>query len=249
MATTATAPNPTTTTSTTTTTTPHRPEAEPDAELFELWGERDGLPTGATRPRALVHREGLVHAAAYGWVIDRGGGAEEGARVLLQRRSSAKKIGPGQWDLSVAEHLEPGEGHRDAVVRGLQEELGLDAAFAAGATAAGPCAPPGRHLRELVVSEAGVVDREWVESYVVEVGGDAGGGAAAAAGQAGEGEEAGAPPPPLPEVRFNPSEVSAVRWVALSELRDACRARPEEYTQWLREEGELLGWFLREGGI
>lgn len=221
----------------------HQPEAEPDAELFELYGERDGAPTGVTVPRARVHAEGLVHAAAYGWLIDRRrrrGGAGDpcpAPRVLLQRRSEAKKIGPGQWDLSVAEHLEPGETHRAAVVRGLGEELGLGAAFAGRATAAAPCAPAGRHLRELVVPEAGVVDREWVESYVVEVVGGEDGGAADAAGGGGD-------VPALPEIRFNPKEVSAVRWVGLRELRDACRERPHEYTQWLREEGELLGWFL-----
>lgn len=223
---------------------PHRPEAEPDAELFELYGERDGRPTGATVPRSRVHRDGLVHAAAYGWLLDRRRGlvgGEEGPRVLLQRRSAAKKIGPGQWDLSVAEHLEPGEAHRAAVVRGLQEELGIDRAFAARATRLEPVSPPGRHLRELVVPEVQVVDREWVESYVVEVGGFGGGG-----GGGERGGEAAAAASALPEVRFNPNEVSEVRWMGLRELRDACRARPEEFTQWLREEGELLGWFLED---
>jgi isopentenyldiphosphate isomerase len=42
-------------------------------------------------------------AAVYVFVFDKKG------RLLIQRRSPNKKIGPGQWDLSVAEHLSQGE--------------------------------------------------------------------------------------------------------------------------------------------
>ena len=45
----------------------------------------------------------------------------------LQQRSLGKKVGSGQWDLSVAEHLQPGEIYSEGAVRGLQEELGIDA--------------------------------------------------------------------------------------------------------------------------
>lgn len=41
--------------------------------------------------------------AVYVFVFDKKG------RLLIQRRSPNKKIGPGQWDLSVAEHLSQGE--------------------------------------------------------------------------------------------------------------------------------------------
>jgi len=242
-----------------------RPEAEPDAELFELYDDASGAPLrggGVLAPRARCHREGLAHAAAYGWLLDRARG-----RVLLQRRSAAKRFGPGQWDLSVAEHLEPGETHRAAVVRGLAEELGLEGAWAEQATATEPVAPPGRHLRVLRVPEVRVVDREWVESYVVDVGnrggarGEEGAGGEAAGGGGGGGEGGGGggggknggggevrgakdADAFCRSLRFNENEVSAVRWADLSELREACRRHPEEYTKWLREEGELLGWFL-----
>ena len=36
-----------------------------------------------------------------------------------------KRIGAGLWDLSLAEHLSPGESYRDAAIRGLGEELGI----------------------------------------------------------------------------------------------------------------------------
>lgn len=53
--------------------------------------------------RGEIHRRGLLHRAVYVWVFD------DQRRLLLQRRSWDKKIGPGQWDLSAAEHLSPGE--------------------------------------------------------------------------------------------------------------------------------------------
>jgi hypothetical protein len=40
---------------------------------------------------------------------------------------SRKQIGPGLWDLSLAEHNEPGESYHDAAVRGLRQELGVRA--------------------------------------------------------------------------------------------------------------------------
>lgn len=46
----------------------------------------------------------------YVFVFDKKG------RLLIQRRSSAKKIGPNQWDLSVAEHLSKGELNTACVV-------------------------------------------------------------------------------------------------------------------------------------
>lgn len=44
----------------------------------------------------------MCPCAVYVFVFDDKG------RLLIQRRSDAKKIGPGQWDLSVAEHLSQG---------------------------------------------------------------------------------------------------------------------------------------------
>lgn len=39
-------------------------------------------------------------------------------QLLVQRRSPHKRIGPGQWDLSVAEHLQPGESYLQVRVVG-----------------------------------------------------------------------------------------------------------------------------------
>lgn len=44
----------------------------------------------------------------------------------MQRRSAQKKIGPLQWDLSVAEHLGLGESYKDAAERGLRYDVFYD---------------------------------------------------------------------------------------------------------------------------
>jgi len=96
-----------------------RAAAEEDLldELFETIDER-GQAAGLV-PRARVHAEGRWHRAAHVWVFDSDG------HVLVQQRSQDKDLNPGKWDVSVGEHLQPGEGYRDAALRGLHEELGL----------------------------------------------------------------------------------------------------------------------------
>jgi uncharacterized membrane protein YgcG len=77
------------------------PSAEPEEEVLEIVD--DSCSVIGRELRGEIHRRGLLHRAVYVWVFDRAG------RLLLQRRSWEKKIGPGQWDLSTAEHLSIGE--------------------------------------------------------------------------------------------------------------------------------------------
>jgi len=77
-----------------------------------------GRPAGRA-PRARAHREGLWHRAANVFLFDHDG------RLLVQRRAQSKDVCPGAWDLSVAEHLEPGESYAEGAARGLREELGV----------------------------------------------------------------------------------------------------------------------------
>jgi len=86
-------------------------------ELFEILDEH-GRGAGLV-PRERVHGEGLWHRAAHVWVFDSQG------CVLVQRRSHDKDLNGGLWDISVGEHLQPGETYGDAALRGLHEELGL----------------------------------------------------------------------------------------------------------------------------
>ncbi len=84
-------------------------------ELFEIIDEED--KTVGTEKRGVAHAKGLRHRAIYLLVFD------ERGRVFLQQRAEGKDILPLTWDLSVAEHLLPGESYRNACLRGAKEEL------------------------------------------------------------------------------------------------------------------------------
>jgi isopentenyldiphosphate isomerase len=95
-----------------------------DDELFDLVDDQN-VPLGRTERRAVVHRGGLWHRSVHVVLL----GVAEGVtgpgaiRILLQRRAEGKKVSPGHWDLSCAEHLSAGEDEVSAAVRGCQEEL------------------------------------------------------------------------------------------------------------------------------
>jgi isopentenyldiphosphate isomerase len=84
-------------------------------ELFETFDD-DGRPQGLV-PRNEVHRRGLWHRASNVFLFD-GNGC-----LYLQRRAARKDVWPNAWDLSVGEHLQPGETFEQAAHRGLAEEL------------------------------------------------------------------------------------------------------------------------------
>lgn len=176
-------------------------EADPAEELFDIVDEQ-GACIGCER-RAVVHKLGLLHRAVYVFVFDKKG------RLLIQRRSSAKKIGPNQWDLSVAEHLSKGETFHQAAVRGLHEELGI--------TADVPQQPLGpMHKRSLVIPGQ-YVDIELVQSYRVD------------------GFEG--------QVQHNPAEVSEVKFIEMPDLVTQMAAEPDNFTEWFRQELQLLQYF------
>jgi isopentenyldiphosphate isomerase len=77
-----------------------------------------GTPTGETKTRAAVHRDGDWHRAFHLWVVH-----PEGL-VLLQRRATTKDLGGGKVDVSVGGHVRPGESLLD-VLREADEEIGL----------------------------------------------------------------------------------------------------------------------------
>lgn len=87
-------------------------------ETFETF-DAEGRPAALVL-RSRVHREGLWHRAASVFLFRRDG------RLIVQRRSAHKDVCPGAWDLSAAEHLQPGETFEQGAARGLREELGVE---------------------------------------------------------------------------------------------------------------------------
>jgi isopentenyl-diphosphate delta-isomerase len=86
-------------------------------EAFQTYDANGRL--AALVPRSRVHREGLWHCAASVFLFRSDG------RLIVQRRSARKDVCPGAWDLSAAEHLQPGESYEQGAARGLREELGV----------------------------------------------------------------------------------------------------------------------------
>ncbi|MDZ7802147.1 MAG: NUDIX domain-containing protein [Trueperaceae bacterium] len=94
------------------------PGPQDDAdELLDVLDEA-GRPTGHTKPRAAVHRDGDWHRAFHLWIVD---GDDH---VLLQRRSPHKDLAGGKLDVTVGGHLRAGEYWPNAL-REVEEELGL----------------------------------------------------------------------------------------------------------------------------
>jgi isopentenyldiphosphate isomerase len=87
-------------------------------ELFPLV-DSEGRVIGSAR-RCEVHgNPALLHPVVHCLVEDDAG------RLLLQLRSLTKDVQPGRWDTSVGGHVMYGENVEDAVVREIEEELGL----------------------------------------------------------------------------------------------------------------------------
>ncbi len=91
--------------------------AQRDDEWFDVVNDRDEVTGQATRKE--VHAQKLWHRAVH--AIAFGGDG----RVFLQKRSMLKDSSPGKWDASCSGHLNSGEDYDAAVVRELEEEIGL----------------------------------------------------------------------------------------------------------------------------
>ena len=124
-------------------------------ETLEVLDET-GLPTGALKARAAVHRDGDWHRAFHLWVVHPDG------CVLLQRRAKTKDFGGGKVDVSVGGHVRPGESLLD-VLREAEEEIGLS--VRAGELTFLETIRSERHY------ESGEIDREHQDVYAVVVSG------------------------------------------------------------------------------
>jgi len=73
-----------------------------------------------TLPRSEIHgNPSLLHMVVHVLVFNTKG------ELLLQKRSMDKDVAPGRWDTSVGGHVNAGEVVADAVMREMEEELGI----------------------------------------------------------------------------------------------------------------------------
>lgn len=87
-------------------------------ELLEIV-DTSGKTIG-TAPRSVIHgNPSLLHKVVHVLVFNTAGA------LLLQKRSINKDVAPGRWDTSVGGHVDHGEELGAAVLREMQEELGV----------------------------------------------------------------------------------------------------------------------------
>lgn len=94
--------------------------AQDPNELFDVI-DFYGMPTGVTKRRVDVHRDGDWHRAVHVWVY---GKDDREAFTVVQRRGLGKDTWPGAIDATAAGHLSAGETPEDAW-REIEEELGI----------------------------------------------------------------------------------------------------------------------------
>jgi isopentenyldiphosphate isomerase len=129
--------------------------AQDPAELFDVV-RADGSPTGITKARAAVHRDGDWHRSIHVWVAGIGTGGEP--FLTFQRRSQAKDTWPGRLDATVGGHYRAGE-TLEQTLRETEEEIGISVSLT--------------DLRPLGIrvcaneAEPGVVDRELQDVFLL----------------------------------------------------------------------------------
>lgn len=102
-------------------------------EKFDVLNEF-GEYTGEVVDRDTCHKEGLWHKAVVVFVV-----SKDNKKVLLQQRSSSKKLWPNLWDITAGGHVLTREFGVDAVIRETWEEIGIkikkeDLTFIGGTT-------------------------------------------------------------------------------------------------------------------
>ncbi|MGC1631751.1 MAG: NUDIX domain-containing protein [Gelidibacter sp.] len=80
----------------------------------------DGSTTGKSCLKSEIHSEGYYHNTAHVWFYN------ANAEILLAQRAASKTICPLLWDVSVAGHVDAGEGIEHAAIRETREEIGIE---------------------------------------------------------------------------------------------------------------------------
>lgn len=88
--------------------------------LIDVLNEQ-GLRTGVSLSRLDIHKAGHIHRAVHFYLFD------YSSNILLQCRSDTADHYPGMFSISVTGHVDAGESSGQAMIREIEEELGLDA--------------------------------------------------------------------------------------------------------------------------
>ena len=87
-----------------------------DLELLDIINESDIVLD--SKPRTLIHKEGLLHREVHVWFFD------EDKNIFFQKRG-LEKSSAGLLDATVGGHVDKGEDYLDAAVREAKEETGI----------------------------------------------------------------------------------------------------------------------------
>lgn len=79
-----------------------------EEELFDVVDEKDPTKVLRHERRSVVHREGLHHRSVNAMLLQL---VDDCPMILIQKRTPQKDVCPNMWDVSVAEHLQLGEGY------------------------------------------------------------------------------------------------------------------------------------------
>ena len=93
------------------------------SEMLSVYHSDRPEPTGEQASAWAIKTQGKYYNSVQANVVVKFNGTE---KLLLSRRSSRKWVWPLALDFAVAETMLPGETYYQAVVRGVQEEFGID---------------------------------------------------------------------------------------------------------------------------
>ena len=88
-------------------------------ELIDVLDNK-GNKTGIIKKKSDIKRDGDYHRAIAVLVINNKN------EILMQKRSSTKKVYPNLWSIFVKGHVQSGETSVDACIRELSEEVGIN---------------------------------------------------------------------------------------------------------------------------
>lgn len=141
-----------------------------------------GEPTGESKDRSAIHRDGDLHLAVEIWLLNNKN------QLLIQKRSIHKDSYPNLWEVSCSGHVDSKESSLQAAKRELKEELGLsvqdqELIFLK------------RFFEPSVLNET-YVNNEFKDLYLIHTN------------------------KTLDQFHFPEEEISALRWIDLSELTE-----------------------------